>query len=69
MLLNTSHVEICSILCIQFVLCIDYPFMKLKVSVTVLNFHNIIWKFSAFDQFSKKYERKTLVVNIELNPL
>ena len=28
MLLNTSHVEIFLILCIQFVLCIDYPFMK-----------------------------------------
>ena len=25
---DTSHVEICSILCIQFVLCMGYPFMK-----------------------------------------
>ena len=29
MLLNTSHIEIFSILCIQFVLCMGYPFMKL----------------------------------------
>ena len=28
MLLNISQVEICSILCIQFVLCMDYPSMK-----------------------------------------
>ena len=28
MLLNTSHIEIFSILCIQFVLCMGYPFMK-----------------------------------------
>ena len=28
MQLNTSHVEICSILCVQFVLCMGYPFMK-----------------------------------------
>ena len=28
MLLNTSHVEIFSILCIQLVLCMGYPFMK-----------------------------------------
>ena len=28
MLLNTSHVEIFPILCIQFVLCMGYPFMK-----------------------------------------
>ena len=26
--LNTSHIEIFSILCIQFVLCMGYPFMK-----------------------------------------
>ena len=28
MLLNTSYVEICLMLCIQFILCMDYPFMK-----------------------------------------
>ena len=28
MLVNTSHVEICSIFFIQFILCMGYPFMK-----------------------------------------
>ena len=33
-------------------------------------FHNLVGKFSAFDQFSKKkYERVTLVLNIELKLL
>ena len=30
MLLNTFHIEICSIYCIQFVLCMSYPFIEYK---------------------------------------
>ena len=32
MLLNIYYVEFCSILCIQFVLCMCYPFMKKRIS-------------------------------------
>ena len=66
MLLNTSHVEICSILCIQCVLYIGYPFYEIKR----ICHRAYIWKFSAFDQFSKsmkdntspKYRAKTAVI-------
>ena len=44
MLLNTSNVEIWSILCIQFC------FMH---GLYIYEIKNLIWKFSAFDQFSK----------------
>ena len=27
-LLNTSHIKICSVFCIELVLCMDYPFIK-----------------------------------------
>ena len=35
-ILPDYHVEICSIFCTKFVLCMGYPFMKLKGYVTVL---------------------------------
>ena len=49
------YVEICSILFLHFVLCIGYPFIKQKKDMSpCLLFHNCIWKFSVFDQFSKQ---------------
>ena len=69
MLLNTSHVEICLTLCIWFELdCIDslyLPIFTLFYEWTVILcnkkdisqcsvFHNLILKFSAFDQFSEQ---------------
>ena len=51
MLLNTSHIELFSILCIQFVLCMDCQSMKEKrICHRAHFFHNLIWKFSEFGQ-------------------
>ena len=51
---NTSHIKTFFILCIQFVLCMDWIYELKKVMSPRSIFHNLTLKFSAFYKFSKK---------------